>query len=259
MIHSIDAQQLVRFAELIGRPSHEVRVRAFKPSGSARNELTPRKGLLSQLDEIQKWNAEGRGIYAVINAGGDDDASITSCVCLFAEWDDRPIDWQINAWQELELPPPTLQVLTGGKSAHSHWRIVPTSVEEWKPLQQRLIHHAGCDTTIKNPSRVMRAPGCWYVNGNDEHVAQAELINATGNIYSAELFDQLLPQLPEAKTRRPIRFNPFGNRSRTGCDPDQGSWKWHLRALPEHFVGAQSCGNRCRLFGAGSHRVDGGP
>ena len=204
MTHSIDAQQLVRFAELIGRPCHEVRVRAFKPSGSARNELTPRKGLLSQLDEIQQWNAEGRGIYAVINAGGDDDASITSCVCLFAEWDDRPIDWQINAWQELELPPPTLQVLTGGKSAHSHWRIVPTSVEEWKPLQRRLIHHAGCDTTIKNPSRVMRAPGCWYVNGNDEHVAQAELINTTGNIYSAELFDQLLPQLPEPQTRRAI-------------------------------------------------------
>ena len=50
----------------------------------------------------------------------------------------------------------------------------------------------------------MRAPGCWYVNGNDEHVAQAELINATGNIYSAELFDQLLPQLPEPQTRRAI-------------------------------------------------------
>lgn len=40
---------------------------------------------------------------------------------LFVEWDDKPIEWQLTAWQKLGLPRPSLQVSTGGKSLHTYW------------------------------------------------------------------------------------------------------------------------------------------
>ena len=52
--------------------------------------------------------AEGRGVYIVVNDGGDTDSEITSCRAFFCEWDDRPKEEQINAWKELGLPEPTL-------------------------------------------------------------------------------------------------------------------------------------------------------
>ena len=58
---------------------------------------------------------EGRGIYLVINDGGDRKSEITACRAFFVEWDDRPIDWQLNAWRELGLPEPSLIVLSGGQ------------------------------------------------------------------------------------------------------------------------------------------------
>ena len=211
MTHSIDATQLLRFVQLLGKDPHETHVRAFPPNGGINSDLGARKGVLaSDLDQIQQWNGEGRGIYVVINDGGNNDDAIRCGTALFVEWDDKPIDWQINAWQELGLPQPTCQVLTGGKSVHSYWRTNTLSVVRWKELQQRLILHAACDPTIKNPSRVMRAPGCWYVDGNGHHVEQSQLINATGIPTHGDEFHELLPPLPPPPKR--VEILPRGGK-----------------------------------------------
>ena len=108
MTHSIDATQLLRFVQLLGKDPHETHVRAFPPNGGINSDLGARKGVLaSDLDQIQQWNGEGRGIYVVINNGGNNDDAIRCGTALFVEWDDKPIDWQINAWQELGLPQPS--------------------------------------------------------------------------------------------------------------------------------------------------------
>ena len=197
MTHSIDAAQLLNFVQLLEKYPNETHVRAFPPNGGINADLGARVGVLDRdLDRIQQWNQEGRGIYVVINNGGNNDASIRCGTALFVEWDDKPIDWQIHAWEELGLPRPTCQVMTGGKSVHSYWRTNTLTVAGWRELQGRLIHHAGCDPTIKNPSRVMRAPGCWYVNANGEHLAQSQLINVTDLPTHGDEFDALLPPLP---------------------------------------------------------------
>jgi len=73
------------------------------------------------------------------------------------------VQWQIEAWRELELPEPTAIVPTGGKSAHNWWRLAePMAPEAWRRVQSRLIDFTGADTNNKNPSRLMRLPGAPY-------------------------------------------------------------------------------------------------
>ena len=102
----------------------------------------------------------GRGVYAVINDGGDTDSEITQCRAVFCEWDDRPKEWQIDAWKGLGLPEPTLQVDTGGKSIHNYWVFAePISVEDWKSLQTRPI-----TLTLIAPSKTHPAScGCRHL------------------------------------------------------------------------------------------------
>ena len=76
MTHSIDAAQLLHFVQLLEKYPNETHVRAFPPNGGIHTDLGARVGVLDRdLDRIQQWNQEGRGIYVVINNGGNNDAN----------------------------------------------------------------------------------------------------------------------------------------------------------------------------------------
>ncbi len=63
-------------------------------------------------EQVEGWQAEGYGIYicTVVNGSGHKDEDVTSCRALFCEFDDRPIEDQINFWQDLGLSEPSLQI-----------------------------------------------------------------------------------------------------------------------------------------------------
>lgn len=102
------------FLSLLGKPPHETRLRGFLPSGHPLKSRDAGRKSPFSTEAVTTWQQEGRGVYAVINNGGDTDAQITSCNALFCEWDDRDVSWQITAWRELNLPEPSFTVLTGG-------------------------------------------------------------------------------------------------------------------------------------------------
>jgi len=84
----VDFDEARRFIALLGKPAGTIRLRAFlhrlhpdKPNDKGRKGGA-RKPLIKQ------WQAEGRGIYVVINDGGDTNSEITACRAFFAEWDD---------------------------------------------------------------------------------------------------------------------------------------------------------------------------
>ena len=123
----IDFDEARRFIALLGKPAGAIRLRAFlhaehpdKPTDKGR-----KGGSSKRL--ITEWQSEGRGVYVVVNDGGDTNADITTCRAFFAEWDDRPKEWQLTAWQDLKLPEPTMQIDTGGKSIHNYWVLLGTS------------------------------------------------------------------------------------------------------------------------------------
>ncbi|MGC6483381.1 MAG: hypothetical protein ACON4T_07455 [Synechococcus sp.] len=108
---------------------------------------------------MAQWSKRQASIYAVINHAGDSDADITSCGGLFMEHDDRSIEQQATCWEGI-LPAPTLQVDTGGNSLHQYWVTKEAlDPERWRQLTQLLIRVFGSDSSICNPSHVMRLPG----------------------------------------------------------------------------------------------------
>jgi hypothetical protein len=194
-----DADQIQRFIELLGKPRGTSRLRAFFPSGDPRREADLGRKGPAKPQLIEDWQAEGRGIYLVINDGGDTDAEITDCRAVFCEWDDKPIEWQARAWQVLGLPEPTLMVATGGKSIHCYWVLTqPLSPDDWRVLQQRLLAYADADRTICNPSRVMRLPGCWYMHPDTRPGELGQIIHQSGCRYSAAEIEAALPDLETA-------------------------------------------------------------
>ena len=78
-------------------------------------------------------------------------------------------------------------MLSGGKSVHCYWVLQqPIPAQEWEPLQAELIAYAGGDPHCKDASRVMRLPGCWYVDASGEPTALVEPPAAQLSEFSSE-------------------------------------------------------------------------
>jgi hypothetical protein len=98
-------------------------------------------------------------------------------------------------------------VTTGGKSVHCYWIFQePIAADIWEPLQHRLLVHCKADTSISNPSRVMRLPGFAYI-GKDTGKptgSWAELIHVSTARYSPQELEQCLPAPPAAAAPAPL-------------------------------------------------------
>ncbi|MCX5969608.1 MAG: hypothetical protein NTV57_18645 [Cyanobacteria bacterium] len=186
-VRSIDAAQADRFLSLLGKDPETARLRAFPHRDNPRKaSIGPRKGAYD-LTLASHWQSEGRGIYLVINDGGDTDAQITACRAFFLEWDDRPVPWQLSAWQRYGLGEPTISITTGGKSAHLYWVLSePIPPAQWIPIQAALIEVTGADSTNRNPSRVMRLPGGSYIGAEGSAQGMTTIYSASGSRYTLE-------------------------------------------------------------------------
>jgi len=190
----LDFAQTKDFLKLLGKTKDTLRLRAFYPSGHPfKSSDSGRKGS-ANAETVKAWQEEGRGVYAVINDGGDNDSEITACRAVFCEWDDRPKEWQIDAWKDLQLPEPSFQIDTGGKSIHNYWLFAePISVDTWKSLQTRLLDHADADRSLKNPSRVMRLPGTYHLDADGKPGGVTSIIHTSEKTYTAAQIEKALP------------------------------------------------------------------
>lgn len=202
----IDFDEARRFIAALGKPAGTLRLRAFFHAENPKKKGDKgRKGSVSRKS-MQEWQDEGRGVYVVINDGGDLDAEITTCRAFFCEWDDRPTAWQITAWQQLGLPEPTMQVSTGGKSIHNYWVLSdPITPAHWELLQSRLLEYADADRSIKNLSRVMRLPGTYHAGGDGALGDKCQLISCAGTRYSISDLESCLPSEEFYKHEAPAK------------------------------------------------------
>jgi hypothetical protein len=187
----IDFDQARAFIKALGKPAAAIRLRGFYDKADPRkSEDKGAKGPASR-ELIESWATDRRGVYVVVNDGGDKDADIAACRAFFCEWDNKPKDWQVIAWQELELPEPTIQVDTGGKSIHNYWVLSePIQADKWRDIQTRLLEFADADRTLKNPSRVMRLPGTPHPATGE----MCQIIHVSENAYTVEQLSSLLPK-----------------------------------------------------------------
>jgi len=178
-------QETLRFLEALGKRPDETHIRLIHNARSKGNGAE--KGMFS-AQTLSQWSKRQASIYAVINNGGDLDADISCCVALFMEHDNLPKEQQLVCWQGI-LPPPTLQVDTGGKSIHQYW-VVDEFLEpdRWRHLTGMLIKVFDSDPAISNPSRVMRLPGFRHFDRDGNPGGICSILN---NMHPTYKVDQL--------------------------------------------------------------------
>ncbi|MBE9039123.1 DUF3987 domain-containing protein, partial [aff. Roholtiella sp. LEGE 12411] len=104
----------------------------------------------------------------------------------------------------LNLPSPSLQIDTGGKSIHSYWIFnQPISPEQWRTLQTDLLEYSDGDRSLKNPSRVMRLAGCFHFAPNNVPNEISQIILNSGQRYSYDQMRSLIPQRQQAEVQTP--------------------------------------------------------
>lgn len=204
------AEHAVAFLKALGKDPAQTYFRTLQRGTPPNMERRGRDLLGFDFEALAHDNAS-QSVYVVVgNATGatgsdrktgrptgaviDEDCATVSAV--FVEWDNKPIDWQRNAWKELRLPEPSLMVATGGKSVHCYWVLrEPMPAAEWRQLQRRLIEHCDGDRNCKNPSRVMRLPGFAYIDKATGKPTdnRAEIIHSSGARYSVQELEQCIP------------------------------------------------------------------
>ncbi len=190
-----DIGQALTWCQLLGKDpwGADTRIRAIR-----RGDGAIKGNLAEDCERIPEWQVEGRNIYGVPNGGGDTADSINAFLALFAEWDHLSLAEQLELPAQLGLPSPTFGLFTGGKSLHVYWVFEqPIEGNRWRSLMQRLINHCGSDAAVKDPSRCMRLPGAWYIRKDGTVGDKSHLLNITGDRFTPELFEELLPPLPE--------------------------------------------------------------
>ena len=208
---NLDRNEWRSFLDILGKDIKTVRLRSFFPKGHPLKATDHGKKSHADGEWIHRMQSEGRGVYIVVNDGGDTDSEITACRAFFCEWDDRPKEEQINAWKDLGLPQPTLQIDTGNKSIHNYWVLKKViDPKTWKPIQERLLDHADADRALKNPSRVMRLAGTYHMKDNGKQGGMTKIIYSSDNKYSYKDIEACLPTLKQhEKVKNSVSFDEF--------------------------------------------------
>ena len=152
-------------------------------------------GNLSDLPEIVpslvQQNDAGKQIYFGGNPrkarGGTKTCDVRLARCLFADFDDNTsVEDALRRIRIAGLPSPTIVVKTGG-GVHVYWLLEKpcTDLAAWKRRMKEIIAALGSDKTIKDPPRVMRAPG--FANVKYDHRPIAEIVvNEPTRVYPWE-------------------------------------------------------------------------
>ena len=211
----------------------EINFRAFRAKGAPKSpdnypikKPITRAHLESDVElqqELLQLN-ETRGMYFVVNSGGDDDESIIIYNACFAEIDNKPISEQHELLDAAPIQP-SIRVETR-KSVHAYWLLKPPSHEKaWRDMQGRLIEYFKSDRSIKNPSRTMRLPffnHVRYMEGGEHEYKRVKLVHFEPNRrYSLEEMKDAFPPVPVKERERQAsalldgEYIPEGQRNST--------------------------------------------
>ncbi|MGY0503817.1 AAA family ATPase [Luteimonas sp. e5] len=124
-------------------------------------------------------NANGRGVFVVVNEGGQKDGEITRIRAVFADFD-KPDTLP----DRFDLEPHIIVQSSPGKF-HAYWLVDGLEVAAFKPIQQAIAAKYGSDPSVCNPSRVMRLPG--FVHHKGEPFRTRIFHESGGLPYSAQV------------------------------------------------------------------------
>ncbi|MFR4051824.1 MAG: phage/plasmid primase, P4 family [Clostridium perfringens] len=105
-------------------------------------------------------NETNRGIFFVVNSGGNSDRKINKINAQFFECDTLSLEEQLENISKFPLEPSI--IVQTKKSLHVYFLIKNGKVEKFRDIQKKLAKHFNGDGSCINESRVMRVPGFYH-------------------------------------------------------------------------------------------------
>lgn len=159
-------------------------------------------------DQLEKHNSQYRGIFYVVNAGGQKDGDITRINAQFVEMDDKSFEEQQRIIERFPLPPS--MIIQTRKSLHTYWFMKNAEVKRFRSVQKGLVRYFGGDPACVNESRVMRLPG--FCHCKEEPVMVRCISFHPERVYTQDELARHLPmedKKPEKRTE-PVRGTQKG-------------------------------------------------
>lgn len=196
------------FLSAFYQPNAPVHFRVFSDRKAEEPEYKGNKytetiaGLPNLLPVLKQHNKKNRGIFFVVNSGGDLDDEITGINAQFAENDTLPVQEQMKRLEGFPLPPSI--IVKTRKSLHSYWLTRDAKVSRFREIQLRLAKQFDGDTACQNESRVLRIPGFYHCKQEPVLVECLKFepsLKYTQDELAAHLPEvELPPPIPEART-----------------------------------------------------------
>ena len=118
------------------------------------------KDFQSKSKVLMAHNEANRGIFFVVNSGGNSDRKINKINAQFFECDTLSLEEQLENISKFPLEPSI--IVQTKKSLHVYFLIKNGKVEKFRDLQKKLAKHFNGDGSCINESRVMRVPGFYH-------------------------------------------------------------------------------------------------
>lgn len=149
---------------------------------------------------LQEHNAQDRGVFFVVNYGGQDDASITRINAQFVEMDEGSFEEQQKKVDAFPLPPS--MVIRTQKSLHVYWFMDRTAkVDRFRGIQKRLVAWFEGDPMCVNESRVMRLPG--FLHCKKEQPVEVTCVSYhPERKYTQGQLSEVLPEVEQVSVER---------------------------------------------------------
>lgn len=113
---------------------------------------------------LRQRNAEGAGVFVMVNAGdgkGRTATNVTAVRALFVDLDGSPLAPVLEAGLE-----PHIVVESSPRRWHAYWLVTDCPLDQFKPMQQALAAKFNGDKAVCDLPRVMRLPG--FLHQKDE-------------------------------------------------------------------------------------------
>lgn len=151
-------------------------------------------GKYASLEEtLREHNAHDRGIFFVVNFGGQEDSQITRINAQFVESDELSLEEQQAQIDAFPLPPS--MIIKTRKSLHTYWFVKGGKVELFRGIQKQLVKQFHGDPMCVNESRVLRLPGFYHCK---EEPVMVECISFhPERVYTQEQLSEVLPEVEE--------------------------------------------------------------
>lgn len=192
---AVEVQQAERFLTLLDETAEAWCFRTFAEASHASGGGRNYTGALADVAvSLQLDNGNGRGVFVVVNEGGQDADSITRVRAVFADFDPPKTGAMPAAFP---LEPHVIVESSPGKH-HAYWLVDGLTLDEFTPVQRAIIGAFKSDPSVNDLPRVMRLPGFMHRKGEP---FRTRIIHESGALpYSADAIRSAFKPAPAAKT-----------------------------------------------------------